>query len=428
MQARKANALIYLPVLWLAACGGGDSAPAAEQPPYGEYQGPQLDAAPLNSLLDELVQDTDAPVAGVQLAIMVNESLVFSGAAGHASFDPAQKLTADHVMRVASLSKWITALAAAVAVERGLLSWQQPVENLLGFPLRPDAEPGFTPTLAQLLSHTSGLSDAGGYVIDADATLADWYQQAPRAHWQTRANNGDYFQYANLNYVIAATALEAAAGMRFDQWVYQMLLQPAVVQASFNPDDLAGTPMANLFRREAGEWVTSFVTGQPVSIAAEYQPGQNGGVFSPQGGLRASAAALSALIPWLYQTPPASALLAESTLAEMRTTQWQFSGTNGDTYGGLFQAWGLGVQCTRDVAGGDRLVVQGGLTMCGHLGDAYGGLSGILVDPEQRWGLVYLINGTDRSGDYSGSYSALYRWEEKILAASYAAMLPLLDQ
>ncbi|AFU98742.1 serine hydrolase domain-containing protein [Simiduia agarivorans] len=425
MKARLSNALVFMAVMCLTACGGGNSAPPQEPPPYVPYEGPQLDSASLNATLEALVQHTDVPVAGVQLALVVDESLVYAGSAGHAHFDPPQNLTPQHALRVASVSKWITALAIGVAVERGLLAWDQPVESLLNFSLRPPAQPDYLPTLAQLLSHTSGLSDAAGYVIDADETLADWYQRAPASHWQDTVITGNYFQYANLNYVVAATALEAAVGMRFDQWVFQMLLQPAGVQASFNPEDLAGIATASLFRREAGAWVTSFITGEPVAVAANYQPGMNGGVFSPQGGLRTSVAQLAKLIPWLYDTPPATALLSNSSLATLRSPRWQFNGNNGDTYGGLFQAYGLGVHCTRDVANGDRLLAEGGLTMCGHLGDAYGAVTGVLADPVGRWGLVYLINGTDRSRDYSGEFSALYVWEEALIDAAYTAIKSL---
>ena len=95
---------------------------------------------------------------------------------------------------------------------------------------------------------------------------------------------------------------------------------------------------------------------------------------------------------------------------------------NGDNYDNLFLSFGLGIQCTQDVAMGDRVSPQGGVKLCGHLGEAYGLLSGFLYDRDNNWGVVYAITGTSNNSDSLGEYSAFFLWEEAILSAVIKAV------
>ena len=111
----------------------------------------------------------------------------------------------------------------------------------------------------------------------------------------------------------------------------------------------------------------------------------------------------------------------------MLSDQWRLDAEqrNGDSYHGLFRAWGLGVQHFTDHSGpsrGDRLDSVGGLQAWGHLGEAYGLLSGMMFDLGSRIGVLYAMNGTSADPDvYLGQRSSLSGWEEQILDLLLAA-------
>jgi hypothetical protein len=120
-------------------------------------------------------------------------------------------------------------------------------------------------------------------------------------------------------------------------------------------------------------------------------------------------------------------LLKTSTLYQMFSRQWTYketmSGRNGDTLDGLFNCWGLGNEQFPDqVANNTRLVEGGGFAAVGHLGDAYGLMSVFVTDLKNRNGMVVLVGGTSTdplAPANKGRYSALARFQERILTALY---------
>jgi hypothetical protein len=126
-------------------------------------------------------------------------------------------------------------------------------------------------------------------------------------------------------------------------------------------------------------------------------------------------------------------VLSAASVREMLREQWRAdaAGKNGDVNSGggkqMMNAWGLGNQHFLDVSGagrGDRLVQNGGFTGVGHLGDAWGLRSAFVFDPKSKNGMIFLSGGPgfDPATNF-GEYSALHRYEERILNALYEGAL-----
>ena len=156
-----------------------------------------------------------------------------------------------------------------------------------------------------------------------------------------------------------------------------------------------------------------------------YTPGANGTIFSPQGGLRISARDLAKVMIVLMNCGRWHdvQLLQPESVQMMLTEGWRWdpSVPNGDTSQGLMRAWGLSLQHftgAYDDFGGDRI---GGLpedNFWGHLGEAYGLLSGMIFDPMRRMGFVYIMGGTgDDHARHPGAGSSFTMWEEAIQRA-----------
>jgi CubicO group peptidase (beta-lactamase class C family) len=349
--------------------------------------------------------------------------------------------------RIASVSKMMTTLGLLRLVEAGRLDLDADVSGYLGFELRNPHFPDTPILLRHLLTHTSSLRDDAGYSFGADTALRDLLVPGARLYgagqaWAANAAPGAYFTYCNLGFGLAGTLMEAVTGERFDRLMARLLLEPLGLHASYHPADLSPAHLADLatlYRKRtvdteiwdpAGPWIAqaddfhAAAPQLPTGIE-HYAIGANATPFSPTGGLRISAPDLGVVMQMLMNggVHAGRRILHKETLDRMFTRQWTFDGSNGDSAGGLLNAWGIGNEQFPDRGPGSlRLVEDGGFEAVGHLGDAYGLLSAFVLDRKRRNGMVVLVGGTSTdpfSSANKGQYSALARFQERILTVLY---------
>ena len=398
--------------------------------------------APLRALIDDGTGKPDALV-GLQVALVREGRVVAELAYGRRYVHPSDRaqdlpLTTDSLIRVASMSKPVTAIAILQRVERGRLDLDADVSRDLGFRLRNPRFPDAPITLRQLLSHRSSIVDADGYYMPLGEPLAAFFRPGARyadgAHFSAHAP-GTRFEYSNLGSGVLATVLERATRERFDRLVAARVLAPAGVEGSF---DVAGLSpeqserLAVTYRRgaeEAAEWDPTgpwlpqnddrrggrLVATSAQAGIARYRPGTNGTLFSPQGGLRTSAGQYAKLMLCLLRDACARGpLLAPATRALMLAPAWQHrAGSVDDTTGGQYRAWGLGLQLFPETG------------EVGHLAEAYGLFGGALFAPDGATGVVYLATGSAMPlAANKGKRSAFYAWEETIQEWARATPTP----
>lgn len=93
-------------------------------------------------------------VPGVQAAVLLRDELLLSSAYGHADVEAGDKLTPQHLFRIASHSKTFTATAVLQLAERGSLRLDDPAEHWLPFLT---GAPLGTVTVRELLGHSAGV-------------------------------------------------------------------------------------------------------------------------------------------------------------------------------------------------------------------------------------------------------------------------------
>jgi CubicO group peptidase (beta-lactamase class C family) len=433
--------------LLATACGGGNNDPLS----------PELQAQ-ATAELAAVVDDPARPLSSLSVLAVRSGKVVYEGQFGQRSVERALPANDQTLYRIASVSKLVTAVGFMKLVETGAINLDADVGNYLGFAVRNPAFPTQVITSRMLLSHTASIRDASDLIItqvgstleDALATL-DPASGKP-AFWAasaTEAPDRRYFTYANYNTIVLATIIERVSGQRFDLYMKSAVLDPLGLRGGFVPsvniDRADDINLATLYRKSpdggstwdaAGPWVPqgfdrSGVAPTPITNLADYVVGSNAGVFGPQGSLRMTARGLGSVMLMLMNQGSLDGVtvLRPATVALMMTPQWAYNdqpgAPNGDTYYDLFYAWGLGMQLFTDRGGseasGDRVGSPGGgFRGAGHLGDAYGLLSGFMFDPANNNGMVYLIGGIGADPfDNLGSYSAFYRWEESILRTLY---------
>lgn len=352
---------------------------------------------------------------------------------GSASLNNPRSVTIDDPVRMASVSKLVVGLGVMRLVEAGTLHLDADVSRYLGWRLRHPDFPKRKITLAMLLGHRSGVSGEFDYVLPLDADLAAKLKE--QGAFDGDRAPGGAFAYSNLNYPIIAAAMEGATGERFDRLIHAQVFAPLNIDACFNwtmcsPAKVAGAVALYRFN---GELALDGLGGQPpecpVVRASDgscdlgtYKLARHGAAFSPQGGMRISAADLARIGVMLLQN--GGGFLRPASIARLERMSPVFP-DRGEGSNGVFCSFGLAVHAT---GGPDLLrpacrsgLFGDGRLRFGHSGDAYGLRSGLWIDRAAGTGLAYFITAVDPAG--AGLRSA-YGPEEEALVDRAMAMRP----
>ena len=368
------------------------------------------------------------PVATVRIAFD-RRGITATRVHGFADKATGRMVTADDPVRVASISKLVTAIGVMRLVEAGKLDLDADVSNQLGWRLRNLAFPDVPITLRLLLSHRSSLTDGAGYWQVPLGGKLRGVAEDPRA-WDTMHAPGTYFRYTNLNFPVVAQIMEQATGERFDKLMRRLVLEPLGIDACFNWDscDAAAAGRAVVLYDVDGKPVRDDNRGRKPDCAVvsdgscdllRWRAGENGALFSPQGGLRISANDLARVGRLLLGngTVDGTRLLKPASVQTMTAPQWQYSPGNGETFEedtgdvseGFFCRYGLAVQTLATPVQGCRDDPFGdGIARIGHSGSAYGLQAGLWLDIKGGTGVVWFATGMpdERRGGKS-AYSAV---------------------
>ncbi len=351
-------------------------------------------------------------------------------AEGLADRATGRKVTADDPVRIASFSKLVTALGVMRLVDRGQLDLDRDVSDYLGWKLRNPAFPEQPITLAMLLSHRSSVIDGGElYLVPLGVTLRERLSD-PRVWDPAHPPGSDWFHYTNLNFPIVGSVIERVTGQRFDAAMHRLVLRPLKLDACFNWGagcSVRAFSRAVVLYRASGEVARDDLHGVPPACQVflregsacdlrGYRLGDNGALFSPQGGLRISMRDLAKVGRLMARQ--GSGFLSAASYREMTRPQWQFDGSNGLGEDGseisIFCNYGLathqigsrGAKCHDDLFGD-------GVGRFGHSGDAYGLKSGLWWDPVSGKGLAFFTTAV--ADTETGKRSAFTVREEALV-------------
>jgi CubicO group peptidase (beta-lactamase class C family) len=356
---------------------------------------------------------------------------------GTADPSTGRAVTPDDPVRVASVSKLVVAIGVMKLVEQGKLDLDRDASAYLGWKLRNPSFPGQPITLRQLLSHTSSIRDGDdAYVIPLGESLQD--ALAESQVWDGAHGPDDhYFAYSNFNFPVIGSVIERATGERFDQWMRREVLDPMRIDGCFNWPTCSDAAIARaVMLTQDGVPVRDDLHGKrpdcPVFVdkgpcdLGRWTLGDNGGLFSPQGGLRISARGLERVGRMLLGdgTLDGVRILSPQSVEIMLAPAWRYDGRNGArdgesdgicSYGLATRQLATGLGCADDPEGKGREWV-------GHAGDAYGLLSGIWIDRRRGVGIAYFVTGL--SDDPPPGKSSFAAAEEEVFRRAVSLVQP----
>jgi len=180
---------------------------------------------------------------GLQMAVVRNDSLLYAKGYGWADEQKGEKMSPRNVMRLASVSKLITAIGIMTLCENDVISLDDKV-------LGPDGilcDEKFTSairdtalydvTIEQLLRHEAGFSTALGDPMFSTRSIMknNRLKEAPDHDTLVRIVLGRKLAYApgkghkysNFGYLLLSMVIERVTGMRYEDWMLENVIEKA---------------------------------------------------------------------------------------------------------------------------------------------------------------------------------------------------------
>jgi CubicO group peptidase (beta-lactamase class C family) len=330
MTKRAATAAVVLLLLVLVGCGptkpvSSPPLPSLTGPPY-EVSGVDIPAGRIDqaiSKVDGLVSDLmkASGIPGMAVAIVHGGKTVYARGFGVKDVRKGEaaenKVDADTVFQLASISKSVGATVVAHEVTDKVVTWDMPVASKLPWFELSDPYVTSHVTVADLYSHRSGLPD---HASDQLEDLAyDRRQSLEHMRYLPLAPFRISYAYTNFGLTAAAEAVAAAAGKPWEDLSDEVLYRPlGMVSTSSRFADFMGRPNHAVNHVKIGDkWEPRFQRDpDPQSPAAGVSSSVNdmarwltmvlgNGTYNGQR-IAAPETLLPAVTPQAVSTPPAT--------------------------------------------------------------------------------------------------------------------------
>jgi CubicO group peptidase (beta-lactamase class C family) len=338
----------------------------------------------IDAAIQEVMQQYDC--VGVTAVVLKDGEVIYDKAFGYKDLDTKEPLSTSHMMRIASISKSFTATGLMKQVEKGIISLDDDISDLIGFQIRNPHHPEVPITLRMVLSHTASIRDQENYstldhlnpAISGDC-MASFYEYKP----------GEGYNYSNLGLNLAGTILEKVTNVRFDQYVRDSIILPLGLEGGHNIDVLDSSRIASLYNYRNGAYVEAPAYGSVAHRLDNYTMGYSAPMFSPTGGVKISTQDLAQYMKMHmnYGELNGVRMISEESAKTMQTPVWMIQNIHQweDQYGLCLKEFVNFVDNPKYNTPGNYPI--------GHTGDAYGLRSIIIWSPVEGWGIAAMTNG-----------------------------------
>ena len=173
-------------------------------------------------------------LAGVSIALVDDQTVVFAGGVGHADETHRTPAGADTVYRCGSISKLFNALAVMQLVEQGRLDLDAPITRYNpDFAIVVPFADAAGITLRQLLCHRSGMireAPVGGYFDDTEPTIEQTVRGLASCVLVNPPNTKTC--YSNVGPTIAGHIVSIVSGLPYEDYQQRFILGPMGMTSS----------------------------------------------------------------------------------------------------------------------------------------------------------------------------------------------------
>ena len=170
----------------------------------------------ISTLLKEVI--SDKTVMGVVAGYSVDGNIIDQSAAGYANKKSEKKFELETQVRMGSIAKPMTALAAMQLVEQGVLDLDTPIQTYIpDYPTHPKTQI----TTRHLITHTSGI---GGYKDGRESNTTVDYPSLydALALFKDREllfEPGTRYSYTTYGYTVLGVIIERVSGQTFEAYM-----------------------------------------------------------------------------------------------------------------------------------------------------------------------------------------------------------------
>ncbi|HNT92331.1 MAG TPA: serine hydrolase domain-containing protein [Bacteroidales bacterium] len=338
---------------------------------------------------------------GIAYGIIMDTSLVYSGATGYSSLGDSTPVTLSTAFRAASMTKSFTALAILRLRDERKLQLDDPVYRWL-----PELDSlhylsGDAPvlTIRHLLTHTGGFPQDDPWADRQLETTEEGLSALIRDGLTMSNVPGVAYEYSNLGYTLLGRVIRAVTGVPYQDYIDSVVFRPLGMTCTvWEYDVLPDGIMANGYRYINGRWSQEELL--------------HDGPFGAMGGLISTVADfaryaimhLSAWPPcdreerWLPRDSAECRPLKRSSLREMHSPSSGIAYNSSTLYSGgpecdVIVAYGYGLRWSLDCMNRKKIFHNGGLPGFGSnwtIMPDYG--IGVVAFSNRTYGSTYTVN------------------------------------
>jgi len=330
-------------------------------------------------------------ISGAVTVVVTKDKVVHCDATGLADIARKEPMAADSLFWIASMTKPVTAVAVLMLQDEGKLKVTDPVAKYI-----PDFAGLRTPsgqpanlTIAQMLTHTSGLGEAPREAAAKARTLADLIPLFLAAPMQYEP--GAKWSYTQSGINVASRIVEIVSGLPFDIFVQKRILDPlGMNNTTFYPSQKPAAHQVVAYKKNPATGALE-AAPPPATFGVEgHPPLGNGGLFSTGPDYARFCQMLLAggsLGGKRYLSSKAMKLLMTVQTGDLPTGFFQSAefGNHGTNYG-----WGIGTCILRAPHPGVAAMLSPGTF--GH-GGAWG--TQAWIDPRRGVAYILMVQRTD---------------------------------
>lgn len=267
--------------------GPSSGSPAAGPEPVGAITAAGVERG-LAALPDIVAKDmTRTGVPGLAIVVLYDGKIRYLEGFGVRQVGRDEKVDADTVFQLASVSKPISSTVVAAALSKKVTSvgWDSRIRRSLRYFTLSDRWVGQHVTVADMFAHRSGLPDHSGNLLE-DLGYSRRQILARHRYYPLRRFRDNY-EYTNYGLTAGAEAVAAGAGRPWEDLAQQLVFKPlGMHSSSYSFTDLKRqSNRAALHKSVEGRWVAN--------LSADYDP------QAPAGSANSSARDMGAWLSML---------------------------------------------------------------------------------------------------------------------------------
>lgn len=317
----------------------------------------------IDMTINEVLERFNVPGMGV--GVIVDNKIVFARGYGFRDLNKKSPINEETLFPIASCTKAFTAFMMGQLVDKGIVSWDEPVVNYLsGFRLY-DQKLTSEVTIRDLLAHRTNIPRNDFLWICAGISKADVLKILP--HLEPACQLREKYLYSNFMYTVAGLVIEEVTGQSWEKALAERIFSPLGMS-------LSSTSLEVLQERSNYALPYSEIDGDLKTF-----PFRDPSCVLPGGGINSS---VIDMLKWIQLLLSDNPLVQEETLREMHSLQISLPAQNDPDKQPRMEGYGLGW-----MTGNYR-----GNTFITHGGALDGFSSEVSLLPQRKIGLVFLTN------------------------------------